>query len=535
MNRTVLIIIIKKQLNMNRFIAISLIIAPIFNNCLAQKFNIKDFGAKSDNSTINTKFIQRAIDSCSVSGGGTIYVPAGVFVTGTLELKSNINLYLEAGAVLKGSADINAYKSYQSPTFNSPAHYGIIYAHKATNVSISGQGAISGNEEAFFIWNQAKNIERGGSDFTRQKADYRKVETGIGDGPVVPKPDRPRQMVIFSECKNVLLRDVQLIESPFWTLHFADCDGVIASGLKVWSSLDTPNSDGIDITSCNNVIISDCDIRTGDDAIAITGYSHHFELPGYHNLRHASDNITITNCNLQSRSSGIRIGFLDQNTIRNIHISNINITNSNRGVGIFVRDEGSVENIAISQVIISTRLHTGDWWGNGEPIHISAIRGTEENKLGQIKNLTFRDITCFGESGILVYGSENSYIEDVSFENIRFVLSKSKLNAVAGGNIDLRAAFGNKQLFASDISAFYAQFVKNLVLNNVRISWNNVTEEYFKYGIHINEFEDVQLTNVKATSSPSNNILPAILLENGNQYIISNMNKKNVKRLNVKE
>jgi len=520
---------------MKVFTLSSILLVAIISNSLAQKLNIVDFGAKPDNSTVNTRFIQQAIDSCAALGGGSVYIPAGIFITGTIELKSNINLYLEAGAELKGSSEISDYKYYKSPIFDTPSHYGIIYAYKANNVSITGQGAINGNEEEFFIWDQAKKIEWGGSEFTRQKENYRKVESGIGDGPVVPKPDRPRQMVIFSECTNVLVRDVQLVKSPFWTLHFADCDGVIASGLKVWTSLETPNSDGIDITSCNNVIISDCDIRTGDDAIAITGYSHHFELPGYHNLRHASDNITITNCNLQSRSSGIRIGFLDQNTIRNIHISNINITNSNRGVGIFVRDEGSVENITISQVFISTRLHTGDWWGNGEPIHISAVRGTEENKLGQIKNVTFRDITCFGETGILVYGSENSYIEDVTFENMKFVLNKSKLNAVAGGNIDLRGALGNMQLFASDISAFYAQFVNNLAMNNVSISWNGVAEEYFKYGIHVNVFENVQLTNVKATSSPSNNILPAILLENGNQYIISNMNKKNVKRINVKK
>lgn len=497
----------------------------------SQPFNIVNFGAIPDSKTVNTYFIQNTIDSCEKAGGGTVFVPAGSFITGTIELKSNINLYLENGAELKGSPNIDDYMDYKAPGFNEASHYGIMYAHKAENVSITGQGSLNGNEDVFFIWDKAKNIEWGGLLYTRQKEKFRAVNSGIGDGPVLPK-DRPRQMVIFSECKNVLLRDVNLIKSPFWTLHFADCDGVIASGLKIWTSLDTPNSDGLDITSCNNVIVSDCDIRTGDDAIAITGYDHHFELPGFQNLRHQSGTITITNCNLQSRSSGIRIGFLDQNTIRNIHISNVNITNSNRGIGIFVRDEGSVENVTISQVNIETRLHTGDWWGNGEPIHISAVRGNVDVKLGQIRNITFRDVTCKAENGILLFGSEESIIEDVRFENLRLELVDSKLNDVAGGNIDLRGAMGEKQLFSSDISAFYTQYVNNLSINGAEIKWGQVKEDYFKYGVHIKNFKEVVLTNVKITPSQSNQALPAVFVEDGSAFK-TNLDKKMYRKKNI--
>ena len=486
-------------------------------NTNAQTFNISDFGAIPDNLTVNTFSIQKAIDSCSRSGGGTVYVPSGTFITGTIELKTNVNLYIESGAELKGSPKINDYIVYKATNYDS-SHYGIIYAHKASNISITGQGCINGNEEMFFDWQTAKVIEWGGTQFTRQKENYRAVKSGIGDGPVMPK-ERPRQMVIFSECKNVLIRDVQLVKSPFWTLHFADCDGVNVSGVKIWTSLETPNSDGLDITSCNNVTVSNCDIRTGDDAIAITGYAYHFELPGFQNLRHQSQNITITNCNLQSRSSAIRIGFLDQNSIRNIHISNINITNSNRGIGIFVRDEGSVENVTITQVNIETRLHTGDWWGNGEPIHLSAVRGNADVQLGQIRNITFRDVSCISENGILIYGSEESPIEDIRFENIRFKLIHSKLNYLAGGNIDLRGAMGERQLFASDISAFYGQYVNNLSLSSVSVKWDHADEKYFRYGVHIKDFMNLELTNLEASPSPSNKNLPAVYLEKGNGLI----------------
>jgi len=498
---------------MNKFFITALLVYACYLTTQAKIYDIINFGALPDNKTVNTVYIQNAIDSCSADGGGTVYIPAGIFITGTLELKSNVNLFLESGAELKGSPDIGDYRDYKAVEYDS-VHYGIIYAHKATNVSITGQGAINGNEEVFFDWQKAKIIEWGGTQYTRQKGNYRAVRSGIGDGPVVPK-QRPRQMVIFSECTNVLVRDIQLLKSPFWTLHFADCDGATASGLKIWASLYTPNSDGLDITSCRNVVVSDCDIRTGDDAIAITGYARHFELPGFHNLLHPSENITITNCNLQSRSSGIRIGFLDQNSLRNIHISNINITDSNRGIGIFVRDEGSVENITIAQVTIQTRMHTGDWWGNGEPIHISAVRGRPDVKLGRIKNISFRDVICKGENGILIYGSEESKIEDIRFENMRFQFVDSRINDIAGGNIDLRGAMGDRQLFSSEISAFYAQHVIGLSLNNMNVEWGYMTEDYFRYGVHINHFMQLILTNINTASSPSNKNLPAVFIENG--------------------
>jgi polygalacturonase len=520
---------------MKNFIPVCCLCLGAVVNLNSQVINIKDIGAIPDNQTINTKAIQNAIDSCYRIGGGTVYIPAGVFITGTVDLRSNVNLYLERGAELKGSADINDYRFYQAPNYNVPAHYGIIYAWKAENVSITGQGAINGNEEVFFDWQKAKMIEWGGVQYTRQKEDFRKVESGIGDGPVEPK-ERPRQMVIFSQCKNVLVRDIMLTKSPFWTLHFADCDGVIATGLKVWSSRLTPNSDGIDVTSCSNVLISDCDIRTGDDAIAVTGYDHHFELPGFHGIRHLSENINITNCNLQSSSSGIRIGWLDQNSVRNIHISNINITHSNRGIGIFLRDEGSLENITISQVNIETRLYTGDWWGNGEPIHISAVRGNPEAKLGQIKHVTLRDIRCTGESGILVYGSEESEIEDIQFIHVDFDFKKSALNEVAGGNIDLRGCYdADHQLFESDIAAFEACFVKNLSIDGMVIQWDNsVKESYFMNGMKIMKFDGLTLHDIHVDTSPANPGLKPISLIAG-KGILTDFPTKSIEMQQVRK
>jgi len=185
-------------------------------------------------------------------------------------------------------------------------------------------------------------------------------------------------------------------------------------------------------------------------------------------------------------------------------------------------------------VTIETRLHTGDWWGNGEPIHITAVRGVPDIPLGQIKNVTFLDITCKSENGILLYGSSESHLNDIRFENIRFEFTDSKLNDVAGGNIDLRGAYGDRQLFAADISAFYAQYVDKLSLNDVTIQWGAVSKYYFQYGIHISQFNDVRLNNVKAVSSPANPDLPAVMLENGSG-LRTNLDAKMVGKKNVQK
>lgn len=486
-------------------------------------------GAVAGGDFLCTKSIQQTIDECYKKGGGTVYVPAGIYKTGTIFLKSNVSLYLETGAVLKGSENLADYFEYILPEFGKN-YYGLVYTDSAVNVSITGQGIIDGNNQVFFDWDKAKKIEWGGKQFTRQKDNFSKVQQGVGDGPVTPK-DRPRQMIVFARCRNVDVKNVQLLNSPFWTLHFADCDGVAVSGIRLFTNMLVPNADGIDITSCSNVVISDCDIRAGDDAIAITGYDHHFEIPGYHRIRHISENIVISNCNLQSFSSAIRIGFLDQNTVRNIQVSNVNITNSSRGIGIFVRDEGSLENISFSNMYIQTALHTGDWWGNGEPIHISAVRGNDNVKLGQITHVQFSNIICKGENGMLLYGSAESIIEDVSFSNVRFEFTDSKLNEVAGGNVDLRGCSLTKQLFERGIPGILVQYINGLQLHDVQLSWTNTRMPYFTNGIELDHFNNVSIHHFEGSGSPVNKKAFRIMATNGKNLVIDE--RKNVLLKNV--
>lgn len=481
-------------------------------------FSITSRGAVGDGKTLNTRAIQQTIDACAASGGGTVYVPPGVFKTGTLFLKSHLRLFLDAGAVLKGSENLRDYHAYEIQPYGK-YHYGILYGDSLEDVTLAGPGTIDGNNQVFFDWNKAKQIEWGGVQFTRQKENFRKAQDGVGDGPVTPL-DRPRQMVIFSRCSNVAVSDIKLLNAPFWTLHFADCDGVKVQNINLFTGMLVPNADGIDITSCNNVTISGCDIRAGDDAIAVTGYAHHFELPGYHGLKHKSGNITISNCLLQSYSSGIRIGFLDQNTVSNIQVSNTIITGSTRGIGLFVRDEGSLENISFSNMYIETVFHSGDWWGNGEPIHISAVPGTTGGKLGRIRNVRFTDIVCKGENGLLFYGSKESPLEDIWLEKVDFEFADSKQNETAGGNVDLRGCALPQQLFAREIPGILAQHVKGFTLQNVKLKWTNPRMQWLTHGLEIAQFSNVRIQNFDGNASPLNKKACRILATDGTGILV---------------
>lgn len=483
-------------------------------------YRITDYGAIADTFTINTSAIQKAIDDCNKHGGGMVYVPVGTYMIGTIHLKSNVDLYLESGSILKGSPQIRDYDTLTQSGYGL-IYYGMLHTRNADNVSISGNGIIDGNNQVFHDFNHAKTLDSVSTQYTRQKNNYRRITSGIGDGPVVPAKNRPHQMVIFSGCTHVQVRNISLLNSPFWTMHFADCDDILVSGIRLWSGMLVPNADGIDVTSCSNVIITDCDIRSGDDAIAIVGYDHHFEIPGFSGKRHLSENIIISNCNLQSYSSGIRIGFLDQNTVRNVHVSHVNITNSTRGIGIFLRDEGSLENISFEDMTIETRLRTGDWWGNGEPIHISAVRGKENVKLGTISNVRFHNIDCIGENGILVYGSKESMIHEVIFDNVSLNLMNSALNDVAGGNIDLRGAlYPKEQLFQSDIPGLYAHYVNGLAVKDFKLRWDStMTQPYFTEGIRVANFKNLTLKNLKVNSAPSTPKKPLVYLSDGSNVI----------------
>jgi len=461
----------------------------------AQSVSINQYGAIGDGKTLNTAAIQKAIDAQHEAGGGTVIIPPGVFKTGTFYLKSHINLHLENGAVLLGSENLSDYGIYSNGN-----QLGMIFAQDAENISITGFGTIDGNGRAYVYPNRVKDLPIELKRFTRQGVAYLDTLKGVQDGPVVPfERKRPYQMVLMSGVKNLNIRDVTIADTPFWGVHVADSDGITITGVRVRNSLLMANADGLNFTSSSNIVISNCDIIAGDDALAFSGYSVHHELPGYRNIRRTSENVTVSNCLLQSRSAGIRVGGIDQNDLKNYRFDNISIYGSNRGIGIFVHQDGSISDIHFSNMTIQTRLHTGDWWGNGEPIHISVIEGAPvERKLGTLKNVSFTNITAASEQGILIYGDDNASMEQLRFRNVHLYIKNGSLQDEYGGNFDLRPTTNlAKNLFKHDIPGIYIKHASNLSLKDVHVTWEANMHKNFKHGLWLEHVRDIEIVDSK--------------------------------------
>jgi parallel beta-helix repeat protein len=459
------------------------------------EYNITNYGAIGDGTTLNTKAIQNTVDSCAINGGGKIIIPPGKFVTGSVRLRSNINLYLEAGAVLIGSPDNKDYLHQKDFGISGPgagSRTGILFAHDADHITIGGQGVIDGQGDLSMYMDSLQS----GIDFdpklTRQGADYRNQKFGREDGPVMWKgtyEERPGVVLIFSHCKNIRVEDVRIRQAPNWTMAFMNCEEVQVRGLTIDNDMAIPNSDGIDMYDSKNVVISDCIINSGDDAIAVI----------------SSNNITVDNCVLHSRSSGIRIGYnvFNQNNSGDLLFNNIRIYDSNRGIGIFQRQGGDMRNILFSNMIIQTRLHTGGWWGNGEPIHISAVPGLGSKKVGKIVNVRFSHIIATGQSGLLFYGSKESPLEDIVLDDVSLTIERGSLTDSYGGNFDLRPTNDiSLAIFSHKIPAIFGNEVKGLEIRNFSINFEGQLPAWFTKGLECSGCTGVRISGGSNTIHP---------------------------------
>lgn len=488
---------------MNRLITLLFLVLVLFQAVNAIDYDITDFGAVKNK--ISTSSIQKTIDVCYENGGGTVIVPSGIFFTGTIFLKSNINLFLSPGAEIRSSENLDDFR-------DSTSGYGMIFCQDAINVSITGKGTINAMGSRFYETDQNHFYDEFDRNLIRQKEGYQPEGIFCTDGPLKRKP-RPGMTIVFFHCNQVTIKDITIKDTPVWATRFGYCENVIIDGVTILNNLLIPNSDGFHLTVSRNVRITNCDIRAGDDCIIVTGFAKIEDTPGfsseeqdkykYGNKTIYAENIQVSNCHLQSRSSAIRIGY-GQHPIRNCIFSNIIISESNRGIGIFARDSSSIEDLIFSDIIIETRLHNGQWWGHGEPIHLSAISRFEGEAVGQIKNVQFNNITAIGEQGIFLYGQMESHLENIRFNNLKLRMRKGKETMTYGGNFDLRpCAYIDKQIFEHDISGLYAQYVDNLSICHFDLLWDNDLPSFFTHGIECIEVKNIFLENFTGTSNPN--------------------------------
>ena len=275
-------------------------VATIFAAVLSAQaavYDVRDFGAKGDGVTKDTAAIQRAIDKATAAGGGTVEIPAGTFVSGTIWLKSDVDFHLCAGATLLGSPDREDYNlpdafpqnstnSYES---NSGAH--LVLCVEQRNVTVRGPGRINGNGPRFVL-------DKDGKRFPRNAVTYSGIDW------------RPGQMLYFVESENIKIQDVDLLDSTYWTCFIHGCTRVAIRGVHIKNHYLTWNGDGIDLDCSQYVTISDCYIYSADDCITLRGAGRRLKKPQDMAF------VTVNNCVLRNyHCNAIRIGVGD----RDIH------------------------------------------------------------------------------------------------------------------------------------------------------------------------------------------------------------------------
>jgi len=488
-------------------------------NCAgAAVYDITDYGAKGNGQTINTKFIQAAIDKCSAAGGGTVKIPAGTFLSGTIFLKSHIELHLEMGAVLKGSSQLDDYR-------HNGTIYGLIFSEDTEDISLTGDGEINGNSSHFMFPDKLHTFVDYDPLLTRQGKAFMHNFAGVEDGPIA-YGKRPDMMIVIKHSSQVRLSSLRMTDAPNWTIRIGECENVTITNLTILNSRLIPNNDGIHCTTSRNVIISNCTISTGDDGIVITGFGDETGVGGYTetvtsktfrfgNKTHEARNVTVSNCIIASSSAAIRIGY-GRNNIRNCLFDNICIHDSNRGILIQCRDNNKIQHLIFSHIIIDTRLFTGSWWGKGEPIHISALPQTGTIKVGKIIDVNFFDIRIIhAEAGILLFGNDKeSAIEDVSFKDMLLTIGNGPQSENFGGNFDLRPANASSlSIFKHSIPAIYGFNVKDIRLENVKVVWEKSVQPYFTSALNFKEFEGLQIKGFEGRQGQKSS--PVIDLENG--------------------
>ncbi len=476
--------------------------------------NVRDFGASGAGNTKDTDAITAAIRACAEAGGGTVLFPAGQYVTGTFELVSNITLNLEAGATIVASGDLEDYgsitgyglgRTYGVDSSGEGERVGLIIARDAHDVAIVGRGTIDGRGSLFM--SDEPHI---GADFdpqyVRNPQGFQEAMKNTAYGPLRPKLEgtgRPGTMLIFRNCRNVLIRDVTLKDSPNWTLHLQSTEQVVVSGIHIVNNPVIPNNDGIDCIGCRHVHISDCDIQAGDDDFAF----------------YDSEHVTVTNCSMTSRSAAIRLEGTRFSTFQNLSMD------SNRGIGIFhsLDTGGDTDAVLFSGITMRTRLIPGHWWGKAEPIYV-AVRPCAGGCKGSVKNVTFTNITAESESGALIYGTEANPISGLTLDGVRLLI-KAPDNTFAeqvGGNFDLRwtSTSLHDAVFKHDIPAMYCRWVRGMRVRDLQIQWEDRVPEYFSDGIRCENFRDLRMEGFEGRQAQSGKGT-AISLVNGADVAIS--------------
>lgn len=389
-------------------------------------YSVLSYGAINHKDSISTKAIQQAIDACHLSGGGTVYFPAGTYKSGQLYLRSNVSFYFEVNATLFASRNPEHYKKrsgeYKADNQAAlPNEQALFYGDSIHHVGFFGKGRIHGQAER--KWEPLKEVDM----FIEKETENArlagiKVERFYAMEPKV-------RLVYINNASYITFRDITLEESPDWTLHLGNSDNAVIDGVTILSSLDAGvNADGIDIDGCRNVRISNCTVITGDDAICLKSTIRNGRF-------YNCENILVNNCILTSTSTALKIGTESHGDFSNIIFSNSVIRNSNRGISIVVRDGATVENILFTNLFIECNRKHFNWWGDGDPIRFILLKRNANSRLGNIKNVTVRNVEARGQGTSLIQGNAGQSLRGITLDNVKLTIEAESLPDKRATNI----------------------------------------------------------------------------------------------------
>lgn len=433
------------------------------------EYNVYDYGAKGDGSALDTQAIQRAIDSCNKGGGGTVLLPYGKFLSGTLFLKDNVYIQLESAATLLGSTNLNDYNSKRE---------NLIFAQDAHNIGIVGTGTIDGNGESYW-----KGKDR--------------------------PYNRPDIMLLFDHSKNILIEGITIVNAPKFNLLLYKCDRGRIDGVTILNDRDSPNTDGIDLVSSSNIFISNCYIDTGDDAICLKS-----------DKGKITENIVVTNCILRSDDSAIKCGTNSEDIIRHCLFSNIVIRDSKYGIAFFMKDGGSYKDFQFSNISIETKVLSKDEQASSDsrflqkyyPIFLDIESRTPRSNLGTISNISFKDITIDTWNGnALIQGSAEKPIQDITMDNV-FMRVHSRVDYT--GRWKPRGTRLLKEKAENDFADVPAHFtfanVDGLTLKSLTIEDVSTGQSIKRHAISGLALKNVSMDGFRYTPTAADNDLSAI-------------------------
>jgi polygalacturonase len=444
--------------------------------------DVRDFGATANDDSSDTKSIQHAIDAAAASGGGTVTIRSGDYVTGTLWMKSNVHVHVEAGATLLGSHDIEEFPLWRSEWEgpNAATRRAALFAgEKLENVSLTGRGTVDARGE---IWWKLQRAAPKGQEILRPLL-FRVIDS-----------------------RNIAIDGLTFRNSPMWTLSPLACENVSITNVRIQNPPDSPNTDGINPESCKNVRISGCTIDVGDDCITLKSGK---ETDGRRELW-PTENVTITNCTMMHGHGGVVLGSEMSGDVRNVTISNCVFVGTDRGLRFKSRRGrgGVIEDIRASNIVmdgvlvpISVNLFYAPGSTPGDPkVADKTTPFPVDAGTPRFRRLSFSNITAkkIQYAAAFVQGLPEMPVEDVSVNDCSFLLDASNEKAGAPDMMPQSEKVAR--------GGFLATHVKGLTLRNVEI------RDQLGPAVRIEGAGDVVLTDL-ILRSPAGDV-PMILLTN---------------------